>query len=192
MPNTFISPKTHSSYRYVCLFIAFQATHPSSMANPCQSITFIFGLAGPILGLILLWPLTSMTTSNLTNNLPLCHWWQYFPSLTSMENGMILLTIFFIKFSSYHYASSCWCHHVSLHVINMILLTHALLVVALVSLIFFFSSWHCVAHVATPIIMLSFFVIMLLHLTLSRETPPDKYAALCHILCIFPFHTTLK
>ena len=34
MPNTFITQKTLSSYRYVYLFIAFQAIHPSSMADP--------------------------------------------------------------------------------------------------------------------------------------------------------------
>ena len=44
MPNTFISPKTHSSYRYVYLFIDFQAICPSSMADPWQFMIFMADL----------------------------------------------------------------------------------------------------------------------------------------------------
>ena len=41
IPNAFISPKTLSSYRYVCLFIAFQDIHPSSMADPYSQLPIL-------------------------------------------------------------------------------------------------------------------------------------------------------
>ena len=80
MPSCSTTKKKLWQHQFVFLFIAFKAICCISKPT-CAIVYMTLNLLDPSWGCLEFdhghqW-LTSMTNSTSTNNLPLCHWWQY-------------------------------------------------------------------------------------------------------------------